>query len=264
MNVKVYSVDGKETGEMEARVFDAEVREDLIRRAFLAIMSHERQPYGTDPLAGQRSSAHYHGRRHTRWTMMNREMARLPRIHGKVGHLLWRVRVVPHAVKGRSVWAPTSQRVFREEINKKERRKAIASALSASMNPEYNRKRGHLATSVVVDDAFESISKTRDVVKALMSLGFSDELRRAEKKKIRAGKGKNRGRPYRKKKGPLIIVSSESSPVFRASKNISGVDVVEARRVNVKLLAPGGHPGRVMIATKSAVEKMDELWGVYA
>ena len=260
MKLKVYDIEGREAGEIEFSIAGMPVREDLIRRAFHAIMSHARQPYGTDPLAGQRSSAHYHGRRHTRWSMMNREMARLPRIHGKVGYLNYRARIVPHAVKGRLALPPRAERDFSKKINRKERLLALKSAISASFSSDMNAERGHKASTKVVADSFQSLSRTKEVKKALESLGFGEELERAEKKKVRAGKGKMRGRRYRKKKS-VLVVADEGSPVLTAAKNIPGVDAVPARRLNVALLAPGGHPGRVCLYTESAIKKIEELWG---
>jgi len=60
----VYDVKGnvvKETSLPE--IFSYPYRYDLIKRAFLAFMSHIRQPYGADPMAGKRTSASYGGRR---------------------------------------------------------------------------------------------------------------------------------------------------------------------------------------------------------
>ncbi len=262
MKAKLFASDGKEKGEVELpTIFDSPVREDLIRRAFLAIMSHERQPYGADPLAGLRSSAHYHGRRHTRWTMMNREMARLPRIHGKVGYLLWRVRVVPHAVKGRKAHPPKAEKSFWQKINRKERIAAIRSAIAATARIELVRARGHRAefAPVIVEDSFQETGKTSSIARFLESIGLAQELERAREKKVRAGKGKMRGRRYRRKKGPLIVV--ESGKVLKAARNIPGVEAVMARNLNVKLLAPGGVPGRLTIFTESALKTIQELWG---
>ena len=83
MKVSIFNLKGKPVGKIELpEIFKEVVRPDLIKRAFLAIQSRKRQPYGTDPYAGLRTSAHYHGARRKRYTMMNRELARLPRIHG--------------------------------------------------------------------------------------------------------------------------------------------------------------------------------------
>ena len=263
MKAKLFNADGTEAGEVELpSVFETPIREDIIRRAFLAIMSHSRQPYGADPLAGLRSSAHYHGRRKIRWSMMNREMARLPRIHGKVGYLQWRVRVVPQAVKGRKAHPPVAEKNFRQKINRKERLLALKSAIAATANIELVRARGHKASvaPIIASSDVESFSKTSQVVKFLESAGLSEELERAAVRKVRAGKGKMRGRKYKKRKGPLFVVSG--GQIEKAARNIPGVDVVRARNLNVRLLAPGGVPGRLTIFTEQSLSKIEELWGV--
>lgn len=42
------------------------------------------------------------------------------------------------------------------------------------------------------------------------------------------------------KKGPLFVVNDESESLMRALRNIPGVDVVNVKRLNIRLLAPGG------------------------
>ena len=94
---KVYDLEGKEVEEVKLpKVFSYAYRPDIIKKAVLASQANRRQPYGLDPLAGKRTSAHYHGKRKYRWTMMNKEMARISRIHGKVGYLNFVARFKTH------------------------------------------------------------------------------------------------------------------------------------------------------------------------
>lgn len=266
MEVKVYGLDGNEKGKIKLpRIFTMKVREDVIRRAVLAIQSWRRQPYGADKLAGKRTSAHYHGRRDQRWAMMGRGMSRLPRIHGEVGHLVWRARFAPHVVKGRRAHPPKPEKKWAQKINKKELLLAFKSALAACANLDLVKKRGHRydgVVPIVVDEGFENLKKTREVTNALKKLGLEKELERTKQKKIRSGKGKRRGRKYRKKKGPIIIVSKECN-LLKAAKNVPGVDVVTVdelkKTMNVELLAPGAHPGRLLIITKPAVEALKNI-----
>ena len=78
-------------------------------------------------------------------------------------------------------------------------------------------------------------------------------------KKIRAGKGKMRGRKYKVPKGPLIVVG-EDKGISLGARNHPGVDIVSVENLNAELLAPGTHPGRFTIYTKSAIEKFGELF----
>ena len=50
------------------------------------------------------------------------------------------------------------------------------------------------------------------------------------------------------------MVVGEDKGIFRAARNIPGVDVVLADQINTEVLAPGGVPGRLTIWTESAIE----------
>ena len=261
MKVKIYDLDGKEAGSMELpSLFATPYRPDVIKRAVLAQQSARRQPYGTDPLAGLRSSAHYHGSRHYRFKMMNMEMSRIPRIHGKVGYMAWRARVAPQAVKGRRAHPPKVEKIWEQKINQKERLLAIKSALAASVNSELLKGRGHSFDGMIVFvDDFENIKNTKSVV-ALLDKIASKELARAEKKKVRAGRGKMRGRRYTRKKGPLVLLA-KNCPVIKASRNIPGIDATHLGNISAELLAPGTHAGRLIVTTKSSLAAMQEKFG---
>ncbi|MEM5793878.1 MAG: 50S ribosomal protein L4 [Candidatus Aenigmatarchaeota archaeon] len=261
MKANVFDLQGNVLEKIELpKVFEEKVREDLILRAFLATISKKRQPYGTDKMAGKRSSAHYHGVRRERWTMMNREMARMPRLHGKISpHLMWRARVVPQAVKGREAHPPKIEKVWEQKINKKERRKAIRSAIAATSIKDFVLKRGHKAEKIelpiVVEDKIQEIKKSKELEEFLIKIGLEEELERIKKKKVRAGKGKMRGRRYKRKVGPLIVIT-EDKGIGKAARNLPGVDVCRVENLSVEMLAPGAKAGRLTIWSKSAVEKL--------
>jgi len=263
MKVDVLDMRGKAAGKVDLpKVFSEKVREDLIVRAFLSTMSKRKQDHGTDPMAGQRSSAHYEGRRRrTRWTMMGREMARMSRLHGKIpGYLMYRARKVPQSVKGRVAHPPKTEKKWGQKMNKKERKLAIRSAISATKEIKFVRGRGHLVDNVkslpiVVSDDIEKYTKTSDVRKFLEILGLKDEIERIHVKKIKAGKAPSRGNKYKKKVGPLIVVAKDEG-IVRAAKGIPGVDVSLAENLSVEYLAPGAVPGRLTVFTKGALEKV--------
>jgi len=263
MEVKVLDLNCKEIGRLGLEIEKIKIREDLIKRAFLATQSKKRQPYGADKLAGKRTSAHYHGRRDERWSMMNREMARMPRIHGKAPpNLIWEARFVPQARKGREAHPPKVEKVWEQKINKKERRQAILSAIAASLIAEWVKKRGHKIEEVkvypiVVEDKIEEISKTKELKEFLEKIGLKKELERAKKKKVRAGKGKLRGRRYKKKKSILFVIS-EDRGISKAVKNLPGCNVARVENLSVEYLAPGGMPGRITVWSESALKKLKE------
>ncbi|MCX6814074.1 MAG: 50S ribosomal protein L4, partial [Candidatus Aenigmarchaeota archaeon] len=233
-------------------------------RAVLAEQSNNRQVYGTDPLAGKRTSAHYHGRRKVRHSMMNREMARMARIHG-TGFLHMTARFVPQATKGRKAHPPKTEKVWKKGMNKKEHTKAMVSAVSATAHKDYVVSRGHKTEGIkhiplVIENSIEQVKKVREINEVLRTLGLEKEIERAKEKKVRQGKGTRRGRKYKKKKAFLIVVS-EYRGIEKAAGNIPGVDVVRINELRVEHLAPGGMPGRLTLWTEGALEQFEKRLG---
>ena len=158
-----------------------------------------------------------------------------------------------------------TQKIYHEKINRKERRLAIRSAIAATTNPELVENRGHKVENVpqipfVVDDELAKIKNTKETREIFKTLGIMDDIVRAKTgKKIRAGKGKMRGRKYKVPKGPLIVVG-EDKGISLGARNHPGVDIVSVENLNTELLAPGTHAGRLTIYTKSAIEKLGELF----
>ena len=265
MKLPVYNLEGKQSGEIDVgQSLSMPIRLEVINRCFLAEQSLLRHPYGTDYFAGKRTSAHYHGERGTRYSMMNKEMARLRRIHGNQGYLSMTARFSPQAVKGRAAHPPKSEKVWTLKVNKKERNLGLLSSLSASSNKSLVINRGYKIPEnltvfpIVVDDRLQEIKNTKQLKNVLLSFGLENEMARSSEKKVRAGGGKSRGRRYKKKKGPLIIVK-EDKGLLKAARNLAGFDSSLSKNLTVTMMAPGGQPGRLLILTKSALQDLMEL-----
>ncbi len=249
MKAKVLGLNGEVQEEIELpKVFEEEYRPDIIKRAVLAIQSHRRQPYGPNPLSGVDYAWENWGPGHG--------YARVPR--WKNGS---RAVVVPQAVGGRRAHPPKPQKKWSEKINKKEMRKALKSAIAATVKEELVKARNHIfegeLPKVVVDD-FSSIKKTKEVVEVLKAIGvYGDVEKVKERKRYRAGKGKMRGRRYVMKKSALLVVDRDDG-IFKAASNLPGIDVVLVKDLNVELLAPGCHAGRLTVWTKSAINYLGE------
>tara|TARA_Y100000310_G_scaffold342215_1_gene444364 strand:- start:9718 stop:10509 length:792 start_codon:yes stop_codon:yes gene_type:complete len=258
--MKLKHVDGKEGKEISLpKQFSEEFRPDLIKKAVLAVQSHNIQPSGTDPRAGLKHSSYLSKRRKNYRGTYGPGRSRSPRkIHTKRGlHFYYVGATVPYARGGRVAHPSKASKDWNLKMNIKERRKAIRSAIAATMDMDKVKQRGHKAESLIVDHKFEEISKSADVEKFFKAIGLNKELERIAVKKIRAGKGKNRGRPYRKKKGPLVVVSN-ACPLVRAAKNLQGVDVCHVNSLNAELLAPGTDAGRITIWSDKALEIMEK------
>ncbi|MFH1631171.1 MAG: 50S ribosomal protein L4 [Candidatus Aenigmatarchaeota archaeon] len=268
--VKIYDLNGSVCGEIKKmpKVFSTKYKPVVITRAVLALQSQKRQPYGASPMGGKHTSAHYHGSRHYRFTMMNKELSRIPRIHGRgAGWMAFRARFAPHAVKGRRAHPPKAEKIYAKKLNRKEHLFAIKSAIAVTSDIKMLKDRGHKIDlyiekikefPVVVIDDFENMNRTKEVTGVIEKLGLSPEIDRCKTKRIRAGRGKTRGRKYSSKKGLLIVTSKECS-ALKSCRNIAGVDVVPMNKLNVELLAPGAQAGRLTIFTRSAFENLDNL-----
>jgi large subunit ribosomal protein L4e len=168
----------------------------------------------------------------------------------------------PQTAGGRKAHPPKPEKDFEKDINRKERRKAIRSAIAATSDREVVQDRGHeigddLELPLVLEAEIESEERTAPVRKVLENLGLEDELERCSEKTVRAGRGKSRGRKYKRKVGPLLVVG-EGDGIMTAARNIAGLDVVTVDNLNAELLAPGTQPGRLTVWTENAIERLDD------
>lgn len=246
VKVNVYGIDGTEKEKITLpKVFDTIYRPDVIQKSFNVLHSNKRQPYGASPLAGTRHATASVGK--------GRGMSRVPRLtQGRTAAL------APCVVGGRRAHPPKAERNWTEKINKKEKILARNSALAATADKEKVLKRGHvfkedITLPVIIEDSFEDVGKTKDVIKTFENIGIYDDILRAKNgKHIRPGKGKRRGRRYKTPKSVLIIASKGS--IHKSSRNLPGVDVVKPDQINIDHLAPGGTSGRLTVITKSALQ----------
>lgn len=263
MKINVYDQKNTQTKSVDLPVqFNEPVRSDLVKRAVLALQSIRRQKYGAHPEAGKRYSSYLSKRRHNYKGTYGIGQSRTPRkILNRRGTRFYYVGAfAPQTVGGRRAHPPKAEKVWVQKINVKERRKAIRSALAATMNKDLVIARGHKVPDnypFALDSSFELLSKTKDVVQALVALGFQEELTRGSLKTIRAGKGKMRGRKTVTKKSFLFVVSKDC-PLLKAAANISGADIVPVQSLNAELLAPGTHVGRLTLFTDSALDVLSQ------
>ena len=252
---KIFDLTGKPVGKTKLpKIFDTPLRPYVIKRAVLAIQSGRFQPKGRNPLAGKRTTAESRG--------VGQGIARIPRIKGG-GQ---RAALAPGTVGGRAAHPPVSEKKIVKRIPKKEKCLALFSAIAATASRKIVTARGHRIEDVsqippIVVSELEKLKRTKEVEETLISLGIlSDIYRVKESRKIRAGKGKLRGRKTKQAVGPLIVVA-ENKGIVKAARNVPGVDVITVSNLNAENLAPGTHPGRLTIWTSSAIEKLNELYG---
>ncbi len=258
MKLAIYNPKNEKIGEKELPVqFRETVRTDLVERAVIAQQINDRQPYGAYSMAGKNASVRLSKRRRDYRGAYGRGASRIPRkVMSRRGtQFNYEAAFAPGTVKGRRAHPPKPEKDFQLKINNRELQKAIKSALSATLQKTFLQKRNHLFPDnypFLLSAEFEKIGKTKSFFESLNTLGFGKELERAKQRKIRAGKGKSRGRKYKDKKGPLIVVS-ESCPLSRSARNIKGCEVVEIQNITCSQLAPGTHPGRLTLYTEPAI-----------
>jgi len=255
---KVYSLEGEVVDEIDLpEIFNEQFRPDLIKRAVISSQTARIQPWGSNPMAGKRNTAESFG--------AGRGVAMVRRIKGSRHPAASKAAFAPQTVGGRRAHPPRPEKVLHEKINRKERRFAIRSAIAATTDETLVEKRGHEIENVpqlpiIVDDELAKVKKTKETREIFKKLGIIDDIVRAKNgKKIRAGKGTMRGRKYKSPKGPLIVVGDDKG-ISLGARNHPGVDVVVVDNLNAELLAPGTHPGRLTVFTKSAIEKLGDLF----
>jgi large subunit ribosomal protein L4e len=233
-------------------LFSLPLRPDLVSRTFWLLHSHSLQPYGRDTMAGERTSA-------VSW-QTGRGVARVPRVKGDRHPRAGQAAGVASVVKGRLAHPPKSEKVIFHKINKKEKRMALNYAIAFTGNRDAVISRGHkiakINTPIVVSDEIERISKTSELKSFLLKLGLEEELKRLYGGiKKQSGKARMRGRSYRERKGPLIVVTNKRG-IDKAASSIPGVDVVSIDDLSVLQLAPGGVSGRLTLWTESSIEML--------
>ena len=238
----------------------APVRADIVQFVHTNMAKNKRQAYAVSWLAGHQHSAESWG--------TGRAVARIPRVSGGGTHRAGQAAFGNMCRKGR-MFAPTKvYRRWHRRINVAQKRYATVSALAASAIPALVMARGHRVDQIeeiplVVPTKFETIQKTKEAVAELTKIGAYEDVAKArDSKKIRVGKGKSRNRRYVHRRGPLIVYANDDG-IVKAVRNLTGVETAHVERLNLLQLAPGGHLGRFIIWTRSAFEKLDQIYGTF-
>jgi large subunit ribosomal protein L4e len=242
-------------------VLTAPIRPDVVHDVHTRMNKNKRQPYAVSKYAGHQSSAESWG--------TGRAVARIPRVPGGGTHRAGQ-GAFGNMCRGGRMFAPTKTwRKWHQKIAISQRRYALTSALAASAIPALVMARGHRIEKIsevplVVDNKIiDNIEKTSKAIELLKKLNAVDDVEKSKNStQIRSGKGKMRNRRYVQRRGPLIIYN-EKTPMVKAFRNLSGVELASVNRLNLLQLAPGGHLGRFVIWTKDAFEKLDTLYGTY-
>ncbi|KAK2623652.1 hypothetical protein QTJ16_006833 [Diplocarpon rosae] len=264
--VSILSADGSPSGASHPlpKVFTSPIRPDIVQTVHTGMAKNKRQPYAVSEKAGHQTSAESWG--------TGRAVARIPRVSGGGTHRAGQAAFGNMCRSGR-MFAPTKVwRKWHQKINLGQKRYAVASALAASSVPALLLARGHQISTVpevplvINSEVFAggAIARTSSAVGLLKSIGASADVEKVKaSRKLRAGKGKLRGRRHRQRRGPLVIYDPEvdGKELSLAFRNISGVETSSVFALNLLQLAPGGHLGRFIIWTSAAFKALDTIYG---
>ncbi|KAK4755182.1 hypothetical protein SAY87_008939 [Trapa incisa] len=242
-------------------VMKGSIRPDIVNFVHANMSKNSRLPYAVSKRAGHQTSAESWG--------TGRAVSRIPRVPGGGTHRAGQ-GAFGNMCRGGRMFAPTKiWRRWHRRINVNQKRYAIVSAIAATAIPSLVLARGHRIETVpemplVIGDSAEGVEKTPAAIKILKQIGAYADMEKAKDSiGIRPGKGKMRNRRYINRKGPLIVYGTEGANIEKAFRNIPGVEVENVERLSLLKLAPGGHLGRFVIWTKSALEKLDSIYGSF-
>jgi len=262
MKTKIYTIDGQAGKEIELpKIFSLEVREDVISKIIEAKKTE--QPYGPSPVAGNQYSASgklVH-RRHVWKSQYGRGMSRIPRkrMSRRGTQFNWVGATVPNTRGGRRAHPPKIlSRMLNLKINKKELLAGLKSAISATAKEKYLKQKYSSLKDLkinklpfVVESKITSL-KTKDLLKSLKAI-LGKELYNVaiQKKTIRKGIGKLRGRKYKNNAGLLLVIGNEEKI------KVNSFDIQNAKNLGITDLAKG-KPGRLTIYTENAIKNLGE------
>jgi large subunit ribosomal protein L4e len=262
MKAKIFDKEGKAGKEIELPgCFSENVREDICQKYYEA--SKDIQPYAPFWLAGKQASASgivRHAR--NKWkTAYGHGISRVPRkIFWRRGtQFYWQAATVTQARGGRRAHGPRVEHFEKKlKINKKEKKFALASGISATALPEYLKRRYERLTDkeiknlpFVVESNILKLKMKEFLTFLRKILGENFDLALQEKKK-RAGRGKTRGRKYKSSAGLLFVVGKNEKFARKG---------IDTRKVNELGMADFWPLGRLAVYTETAVNDLGKLFG---
>lgn len=241
--------------------FNEVVRTDLIQKIIEA--KKVKQPYAPSPVAGNQYSASGKLKHHRKvWkSQYGRGMSRVPRkqMSRKGSQFHWVGATVPNTRGGRRAHPPKILSMLGlARINKKELKLALSAALSATANgnfivERYGRLEGQKVENLplVIESKFSEL-KAKEMIQSLKTI-LGEQLfdLAIQKKTIRSGLGKLRGRKYKSNAGMLLVVGNDEKVKTTA------FDVQTVKKLGVNDLANGG-VGRLTMYTEKAIKDLEE------
>jgi large subunit ribosomal protein L4e len=162
IKAEIIAIDGLKKGSIELpKIFESEVRLDLIKRAYDAEQSVKRPKYGAFRWAGQQTSAPKQ-MKHARAgykAHYGQGISRFPRksLSNRGSRFFWVGAFAPGARGGRGAHPAKPYKNYEKSINQKEKKKAFYSVISASR-------------IMVIENKFEDLKKTKEILNAIKNI----------------------------------------------------------------------------------------------
>lgn len=262
MKANILDKDGNKTKTIELpECFSKNIREDIVSK--ILEVKKRKQPYSPAPEAGKRHSASgvIVRRRHVWKSGYGRGTSRVPRkaLSRRGSQFHWVAAEISSVRGGRRAHPPKIASMINEKkINKKEMNLALESVLSASADSKKINKRYERMKEIKIENLPIIIEskvielKTKEFVGSIKKILKNDLSEIAFKEKsVRSGRGKMRGRKYKKSAGALLVVGKEE----KIKSNI--LDTITTQRLEISELAKGG-VGRLVIYTEQAIKEIGE------
>ena len=255
--IQILDINGKKKSEITTKLFEEPIREDIIFKVVEAErIWHPNAPKFEAGMA--RSASGIQRKRRKVWKSdRGKGLSRLPRkIMWRRGtQFSWVGAIVPSTRGGRRAHPPKGG-VNLKKINKRELVKALFSALTyISSDKELQKKYITLADKkieislpIVVEEKFLAL-KTKETLESLKKILGNLYGVAIQKKSIRAGIGKLRGRKNKKNAGLLLVIGKTEE------KQIKGIEVVNANDLMVTDLAVNG--ARLTMFTEKAIKELE-------
>tara|TARA_Y100000034_G_scaffold19272_2_gene21720 strand:- start:9140 stop:9934 length:795 start_codon:yes stop_codon:yes gene_type:complete len=261
MKANILDIKGKEKGEIGLpKCFGGKIREDILSKVLEA--KRTKQPYSPSPVAGKQHSAKgkvIH-RRHVWRSGYGRGASRVPRkiMSSKGSQFNWEAAETPFAKGGMRAHPPKILSMINtKKINKKELKIALFSAISATANEKklmkkYERLNERIKNLPLIVETKITSLKTKELISSLKKILGKKLFELAlQKKKVRAGIGKMRGRKYKKNAGLLLVTGNKEK------LNANAFDITNTDKLSVTDLAKGGS-GRLTLYTEQSIKELGE------
>ncbi|MEM4625300.1 MAG: 50S ribosomal protein L4, partial [Candidatus Pacearchaeota archaeon] len=243
------------------KVFSYKIREDIVKRLFE--VEKTISPYAPSESAGRRHSASGRIRhiRHKWRTAYGRGISRVPRktMWRRGTQFYWIGAEVSGTRGGRRAHPPKVEHFKKErKINRKEKEIAIKSCIAATANIEMIKKRYEKAKEIkeirnlpIIIDSNLLKLKTKEFTRVIKgALGDLYNIAIKEKK-VRAGRGKMRGRKYKSYHGALIIHGDGEEVKTK---------IIESKNFR-EIKASDFYPlSRLVIYTEKAIKEIGEMY----